>query len=135
MSNRPVETCGLMDRVVAYLLAVLLGGYGALLALFGGSLWELDTYHAALAVPGGVVTWAVAAMVSAVLLLVGSAAELENIVGAGATLAAVWLIFFAIMFATSAATMGSPLALPGVLVYGVCGIVAATRAGIAAGLR
>lgn len=124
-----------MERTVALMLATLHGGYGLLLATHGHDLWALSTYGPALSVPGGVVTWGVVAVAAAILLLVGTIIRRETIVGAGATISALWLMFFSIMFGIAAWQDGSTVALPGVLIYGCVAVLAAGRAGTAVGRR
>ncbi|WP_010540362.1 hypothetical protein [Dietzia alimentaria] len=121
------------ERVVALVLAALLGGYGMLLLGHGEDLWSLRTYGPALSVPGGVVTWMVAAFVSALLLVVGTITRRERVVGAGATIAGVWLSIFAAMFGIAALDSGEAVALPGVLVYACAAFLAAARAATAVG--
>ena len=115
------------------MLVALVGGYGLLLAIHGEDLWALRTYGPALSVPGGIATWGVAAVAAAVLMLIGTVLGREQIVGAGATLAMLWLVVFATMFAVSAAGDPSPVAQPGVLAYGCLTAFAALRAGVAVG--
>ena len=133
--RRDIAAGLVMERTVALMLATLHGGYGLLLATHGNDLWALSTYGPALSVPGGVVTWGVVAVAAAVLLLVGTITWRETIVGAGATISALWLMFFSIMFGIAAWQDGSPVALPGVLIYGCVAVLAAGRAGTAVGRR
>lgn len=130
---RAIAAGQVMERTVAYVLAVLHGGYGLLLAVHGQKLWALDTYAPALSVPGGVTTWGLVAIAAAVLLLVGTITRREAIVGAGATLSGLWLSIFAVMFAVATVRDGSTVALPGVLVYACMAVMAAARAGTAVG--
>lgn len=133
--RRDIAAGVVIERTVAYVLAVLHGGYGLLLARYGADLWALSTYGPALSVPGGVVTWGVVAMAAAAMLAVGTVLRRETIVGAGATLSALWLTFFAIMFGVAALHTGTPVALPGVLIYACVAVLAAARAGTAIGRR
>lgn len=130
---RAIAAGQVMERMVAYVLAVLHGGYGLLLAVHGQELWALDTYAPALSVPGGVATWGAVAIAAAVLLLVGTIIRREAIVGAGATMSGMWLSIFAVMFAVATVRDGATVALPGVLVYACMAVMAAARAGTAVG--
>lgn len=122
-------------RVVAGVLSVLLGVYGILLLTHGQELWALDTYDPALSVPGRTYTWGGAAVLSSLLLIVGSARRDELVVGAGAGLASLWLTFFSMMFGIAAVRDSNLVAAPGVLVYGCMAVLAIARTGIAAGRR
>lgn len=133
--RREIAAGVVIERTVAYVLAVLHGGYGALLALYGEQLWALRTYGPALSVPGGTRTWAVFAIGAAVLLVIGTALRRERIVGVGATISGLWLSFFAVMFGIAAIQDTTPVALPGVLIYTCVAVLAAARAGTAIGRR
>lgn len=132
--RREIAAGVVIERTVAYILAVLHGGYGALLALYGEQL-SLRTYGPALSVPGGTRTWAVFAIGAAVLLVIGTALRRERVVGAGATISGLWLSFFAVMFGIAAVQDTTPVALPGVLIYACVAVLAAARAGTAIGRR
>lgn len=120
---------GVLLHAVALLLAMLHGGYAALLATHGRELWRLDTYDTARAVPGGITTWAVLAAVAALLLLAGTATRREALTGAGASVAAVWLGALALGFLGDYTEDHNVAALPGLLSYGCWGMLAAVRAG------
>lgn len=130
---RALKAGDTMLSIVALSLATVHGGYGALILIHGKSLWALPTYDAALSFPGGQATWLVASLLAALLLLAGTVFRSEHIVGAGATASALWLSFFAAAFAISALDDTTPVALPGVIIYGGVALIAATRAALALG--
>lgn len=131
MSDRP----GVMEWVVAVALAVFHACYALLITIHDTDLWSLRTYSAALAVPGSPDTWAVVAAAAAVLLTVGTATGREAVVAVGAALSGVWLTFFALMFGIAAVGDPTPVAQPGVIIYGCAAAIAVTRAGTAWGRR
>ena len=131
MSDRP----GVVEWVVAIALAVFHASYAALIVWHDTDLWSLRTYSAALAVPGSPTTWAVVAAASAILLAAGTATGRERLVAYGAALSGLWLTFFALMFGIAAVGDPTPVAQPGVIVYGCAAAIAVTRAGTAWGRR
>ncbi|WP_264885664.1 hypothetical protein [Dietzia sp. NCCP-2495] len=131
MADRP----GVMEWVVALALAVFHGCYSLLIVWHDTDLWSLRTYSAALAVPGSPGTWAVVAAAAAVLLIVGTVTGRERLVAAGAALSGLWLTFFALMFGIAAVGDTTPVAQPGVIIYGCAAVIAVTRAGTAWGRR
>lgn len=124
-----------LRRAISGVLAVLLGVYGVLLLTHGEELWALDTYGPALSIPGKSLTWGVIAVLSSILIVVGSATRHERVVGAGSSLAALWLTFFSMMFGVAAVRDENLVAAPGVLVYGCMAALAIARTGISVGGR
>lgn len=124
-----------MLRVVALALAGFHGGYGFLLTVYGDALWALPPYDAAKTMPGGTNTWAVIAYTSSILLLVGTIKRKETVVAIGAAVSALWLSFFATAFGIDALDDPTPLALPGIVIYGSVTFIAAARLGTALGRR
>lgn len=122
-----------MIGVVTLALAGFHGAYAFLLIRYGEALWSLHTYDTAKAMPSGVYIWIFFALMSATLLFTGWASKREAIAGAGATVSAVWLVFFAISFGMDAIDDPTPVALPGVAIYGSVAFIAAARAGVALG--
>lgn len=122
-----------MIGIVTLALAGFHGAYAFLLIRYGEALWSLPTYDTAKATPGGVYTWIFFALTSSVLMLTGWALRKEAIAGAGATVSAVWLVFFALTFGMDAIDDPTPVALPGVAIYGSVALIAAARAGVALG--
>lgn len=122
-----------MIGVVTLALAGFHGAYAFLLIRYGEALWSLSTYDTAKATPGGVYAWIFFAILSATLLFIGWASRRETIAGAGATVSGVWLVFFAITFGMDAIDDPTPVAIPGVVIYGSVALIAAARAGIALG--
>lgn len=122
-----------MIGVVTLALAGFHGAYAFLLIRYGEALWSLPTYDTAKAIPSGVYVWIFFALMSSALLLTGWALRKEVIAGAGATVSAVWLVFFALTFGMDAINDPTPVALPGVAIYGSVGLIAAARAGVALG--
>lgn len=131
-----VITAGdVMLRVVALALAGFHGSYGFLLTVYGEALWGLPTYDAAKAMPGGTNTWAVIAYTSCIILLLGTIRRSERVVAVGAAISALWLSFFATAFGIDAIDDPTPVALPGVAIYGSVTFIAAARLGTAIGRR
>ena len=120
-----------MISVVTLALAGFHGAYAFLLIRYGEALWSLPTYDTAKAMPGGVYIWIFFAILSATLLFTGWASKREVIAGAGATVSAVWLVFFALTFGMDAMDDPTPVALPGIAIYGSVAFIAAARAGVA----
>lgn len=122
-----------MIGVVTLALAGFHGVYAFLLIRYGEALWSLPTYDTAKAIPGGIYIWIFFALTSSALLLIGWALRREAFAGAGATVSAVWLAFFAITFGVDTIDDPTPVALPGVAIYGSVALIAAARAGVALG--
>ena len=120
-----------MLRAVALGLALIHGGYAILLTLHGESLWALSVYDTAKSVLGGITFWIIIAVVASVTLIVGTFIRNEKVVGCGATISALWLAFFATAFGIDAYNDPTPVALPGVVIYGGTAIIAAARVGAA----
>ena len=91
---------------VPWILTVFHACYGLFIVLYGESLWALQTYGPALSVPGGVVSWGVTSVLAAGLLVIGVSVRREKVVGVGATLSALWLTFFSLMFGIASVNAG-----------------------------
>ena len=130
-SARGLSAGDTMIGVVTLALAGFHGAYAFLLIRYGEALWSLPTYDTAKAMPGGVAIWTFFALMSSAFLLAGWAFKRETIAGVGATVSAVWLTFFAITFGMDAIDDPTPVALPGVAIYGSVALIAAARAGVA----
>lgn len=130
-----ISTGRVMLQVVALALAGFHGLYGLLLITFGEALWALPPYDTAKMVPGGVYTWAVIAVSSCLFLLLGTIRSSETLVAVGAALSAMWLSFFAIAFGVDSLDDPTPVALPGVVIYGSATFIATARLGAALGGR
>lgn len=132
---KAIQAGKVMLTVTAAALALIIGGYAALLLTYREALWALPTYDSAKAMPGGVDTWIMAALIAAFLLVIGIISKREHLIGVGSTISSVWLFFFAFSFGMDAYHDPTPVALPGVVIYSGLALMAAARVGASAALR